>query len=143
MANTSQFDGEVHLRIARAVECLDLSWRRGEPIPLEDLLHDINAAERAELLREALQVELEHRRDRGETPAVEEYERRFPGDLAIIRPAFTEPGDTDATETEAKPGRVETLLREEPVGPTSAVNGLETRLPVDAPTIPSGFDPNR
>jgi serine/threonine protein kinase/uncharacterized protein HemY len=142
MANTSQFDGEVHLRIARAVECLDLSWRRGEPIPLEDLLHDINPAERAELLREALQVELEHRRARGEAPAVEEYERRFPCDLAIIRPAFTEPGDTDATETEAKPGRVETLLPEEPVGPSSAVIGMETRMPIDVPTLSSEIDTN-
>ena len=47
-------------------------------------------AARAELLRYALAVELEYRRDRGESPTVEEYERRFPEHVEVVRQAFAE-----------------------------------------------------
>jgi serine/threonine protein kinase/lipoprotein NlpI len=154
MVNTSQFDAEGHLRIARAVEGLDEAWGRGEPIALEDVLREVDDAERTELLREALHVELEHRRARGETPTVEEYERRFPGDLVLIQSVFAEPTtvpvpgplpeptDRDAMETVAKAEPEETLLREDPVGPTSAAIDVETRVPVDVPTLASGIDTN-
>src|SRR4051812_10335546 len=82
-------DGEVLLRIDRAVGRFEDAWRRGEPMPLEDLLRGEAApAARAELLRYALAVELKYRRDRGESPTVAEYERRFPEHLVIVRRAF-------------------------------------------------------
>jgi serine/threonine-protein kinase len=88
--DTQQFDGEALLQIARTVERLDVSWRLGEPITLEELLQGWSGAERRALLRDALFVELKHRRDQGESPSVEEYERRFPEDLSILRAAFAE-----------------------------------------------------
>ena len=103
--DTGPLDGEALLRIARAVERLDVSWREGGPIVLEDLLQDVAGAERRALLRDALYVELKHRRDRGETPEAGEYERRFPGDAAAIRSVFAEP------ETVAKPAEVTTEPR--------------------------------
>ena len=103
--DTGPLDGEALLRIARAVERLDVSWREGGPIVLEDLLQDVAGAERRALLRDALYVELKHRRDRGETPEAGEYERRFPGDDAAIRAVFAEP------ETIEKPAEVTTQPR--------------------------------
>jgi hypothetical protein len=90
MSNTSQLDGEALLRIARAVERFDAAWRRGEPFPLEDLLHDATGLERDELLRHGLVVELKHRRRRGDSPMVSEYQWRFPEDTAILQAAFAE-----------------------------------------------------
>jgi tetratricopeptide (TPR) repeat protein/tRNA A-37 threonylcarbamoyl transferase component Bud32 len=90
MSNTTQLDGEAHLRISRAVERFDEAWQRGEPFPLEDLLRDAAGLERAELIRHTLVVELTYRRDRGESPTVAEYEQRFPEDGAILGKAFAE-----------------------------------------------------
>ena len=90
MLNTSQLDTEALLRIARAVERFDAASRRGEPFRLEDLLRDVSGAEQAALLRHALVVELSYRRARGESPVIEEYERRFPHDRETIRAAFAE-----------------------------------------------------
>ena len=47
----STLDGEAQLRVLRAVERFEDAWRRGEPIPLEDLLRGSAGAERDELLR--------------------------------------------------------------------------------------------
>ena len=93
MADISEtLDGEVLLRITRAVERFEDAWRCAVPMPLEDVLRaEAAPAARAELLRYALAVELKYRRDRGESPTVEEYERRFPEEMEIIRAAFAEP----------------------------------------------------
>src|SRR4051794_3954428 len=81
---------EVLLRMDRAVGRFEDAWRRGEPMPLEDLFRGEAApAARAELLRYALAVELKYRRDRGERPQPEEYRDRFPGYDAAIADAFT------------------------------------------------------
>jgi serine/threonine protein kinase len=112
--DTQPLDGEALLRIARAVERLDVSWRRGEPIPLEELLRGWSGAERRALLRHALYVELKHRRDRGEEPTAQEYARRFPDDAATIHAVFAEP------ETIAPPS--ETTVA--PAPPATAVSGL-------------------
>jgi hypothetical protein len=102
--DTQQLDGEALLRVARAVERLDVSWRRGEPIPLEELLRGWSGAERRALLRHALYVELKHRRDRGEVPTAEEYAGRFPDDAATLHAVFAEPETiAPASDTTAAP----------------------------------------
>ncbi|MBV8230406.1 MAG: hypothetical protein JO329_10525, partial [Planctomycetaceae bacterium] len=88
---SSELDGEALLRVLRLVERLEDAWKRGEPVPLEHLLPEVSPAERAESLRQAVGVELEYRRRRGESPALEEYLRRFPEDSGVIRSALEEP----------------------------------------------------
>jgi hypothetical protein len=79
------------------VERFDAAWRRGEPFPLEDLLHDAAGLERLELLRHALVVELNYRRERGESPTLGEYASRFPEHEAMLRRAFAESGTVAPT----------------------------------------------
>jgi hypothetical protein len=85
----STLDGEVQLRLLRAVEGFEDAWRRGEPIPLEDLLRGAAGAERDELLRNALAVELEFRRRGGESPTREQYLGRFPGQRKAVEECFS------------------------------------------------------
>ena len=86
-------DGAALRRIERAVDRFEEAWQRGETPPLEDLLGEpIDTAERDELLKYALAVELSHRRRRckhpDEMPTAAEYERRFPDHVALVRSAF-------------------------------------------------------
>src|SRR4051794_4824499 len=83
-------DGEAQLRVLRAVERFEDAWARGEPIPLEDLLHGSAGAERDELLRNALALDLEFRRRSGEVPTREEYLGRFPGQKTVVEECFGE-----------------------------------------------------
>ena len=66
------------------------AWQRGAPMPLEDLVRTEAApAARAELLRYGLAVERNYRRDRGESPTVEEYQQRSmhqPLSIAVFGP---------------------------------------------------------
>lgn len=55
---------------------------------LEAYLADVPQKERAALLRGLLAIELEHRRRRGEAPTPEEYQGRFPGEVAAVQAAF-------------------------------------------------------
>ena len=89
--DTRQLDGEALLRIARAVERLDVSWPRGDPIRLEEFLRGGPGDERRAPLRHGLYVELKHRRGRGEWPDAGEYAQRFPNDAATVRAVFAEP----------------------------------------------------
>src|SRR5262245_18358136 len=90
-ATPSRLDWAALRRIERAVDRFETAWREGEPITLEELLDAATArAERDELLKYALAVELPHRRRLGETPKAREYERRFPDHTGAIRRAFAE-----------------------------------------------------
>jgi hypothetical protein len=85
------------------LEQFDDAWHRGEPIPLEDLLRGAGGVARDELLRQALGLELDYRRRRGESPTLEGYLRRFPDDPAAVRDAFAEPTVSCAGESSAGP----------------------------------------
>jgi serine/threonine protein kinase len=75
---------EVCLRFEKA-------WQSAQPRPrLEEFLATATAAARPSLLRELLALELAYRLRLGETPAAEEYERRFPGDGTAVRAVFAE-----------------------------------------------------
>jgi len=112
---SSELDGEALLRVLRLVERLEDAWKRGEPVPLEHLLPEVSPAERAESLRQAVGVELEYRRRRGESPALEEYLRRFPEDSGVIRSALEEPTRPHVAASTA----LMSTLAEHPVRPAS------------------------
>jgi serine/threonine-protein kinase len=84
------------------VERFEESTRRAEQPRIEDYLAGVAGPRRAMLLRELLRVErqLMHRHVAGPLP--DEYERRFPEDLEIVRAVFAEsaddlgPGDSTA-----------------------------------------------
>jgi serine/threonine-protein kinase len=98
-AIANRAEGETLLRILRLVEEFEESWERGEPLPLENLLSEAAGVGREELFRQALGVELDYRRRRGEAPTCEEYLRRFPDDAAAVRDVFDGPTVTYSAES--------------------------------------------
>lgn len=87
----SELDGDALLRVDQAVQRFREAWNREAPQSLEGLLREeTDGRARADLLRNALAVELEFRRRRGETPSPEEYDQRFPDHLPEIQVAFAE-----------------------------------------------------
>jgi serine/threonine protein kinase len=91
MSIARRLDGDALLRVLRRVERFEDGWKRGAPEPLEHLLPEATGAERDELLRQALGVELDYRRRRGEQPINGEYLTRFPDAVEVVRGAFEEP----------------------------------------------------
>src|SRR5262249_9171418 len=57
---------------------------------IEDHLDDVPQAERSLLLRELLELELDYRRQSGETLVVEDYVGRFPEHADLIQAIFNE-----------------------------------------------------
>src|SRR5262245_47872305 len=104
-SSASGIDGEALLRIVRLVERFEDSWRQGEPIPLEELVRGVVENERVALLEQALGVELDYRRLRGESPTLEEYERRFPDYVATLRTVFDLWTSRPSTPTDANKSR--------------------------------------
>ena len=65
------------------------AWKDGRDRPrIEDYLDGQAAFRRSRLIQELVRVERELRLDAGETPIVEEYRERFPGDEAAVDVAF-------------------------------------------------------
>lgn len=73
---------EISLGAERRLDkvCLrfEQALKAGETVRIEDYLGDCAATERAVLLRELLQLEIDYRRQRGERAGIEEYRARFP-----------------------------------------------------------------
>jgi WD40 repeat protein len=72
------------LHAERVCQRFEAAWRAGQRPRLEDFLEGAAAAERAPLLRELVEVEVESRLARGEAPRPEEYQQRF----AALDPAW-------------------------------------------------------
>jgi tetratricopeptide (TPR) repeat protein/tRNA A-37 threonylcarbamoyl transferase component Bud32 len=91
----------------------ETGWKAGLTPQLEGCLENVAAGLREPLLRELLQIELHHRRRKGESPTSEEYGRRFPGREELIRslfaaaPSLTIPDKTVLTHPVAPPLRPE------------------------------------
>jgi hypothetical protein len=66
---------------------------------LESLLREADGTGREELLRQALEVELSRRVQRGEKPRREEYFQRFPDQAEVIAGVFDEPPGTGTEES--------------------------------------------
>jgi serine/threonine protein kinase len=87
----SRIEGEALLRILRAVEQFEDALKCGASPRPEDYLYGTAGAERDELLRQLLGVELDYRRRRGESPTPVDYLRRFPEGAEVVRDAFEQP----------------------------------------------------
>ncbi len=76
--------------VNRTCEAFEAAWRAGHPIAIAHYLESSGAAGSLELFRELLGLEIELRREGGETPAVEDYVARFPASEDIVRDVFSE-----------------------------------------------------
>ncbi len=72
--------------------CLEFeaAWKAGEAPRIEDYLGDAQGAERGELLRQLLLLDLDYRSHQADQPTVEEYRGRFSDDGEIVANAFGE-----------------------------------------------------
>src|SRR4051812_1537017 len=70
----------------------DRAWRAGQRPRIEDCLAGAETSRHRQLLGELLRVELEYRREAGEAPTPEEYQRRFAAYPEIVAAAFAEQG---------------------------------------------------
>jgi tetratricopeptide (TPR) repeat protein len=88
-------------RVDDACARFEESWKKGERPSLSQPLAGADGPEREELLRELLRLDLHYRRFRGECVAADEYERRFPQDVAVIRAVFAEESAGETTDPAA------------------------------------------
>jgi WD40 repeat protein/tRNA A-37 threonylcarbamoyl transferase component Bud32 len=65
-------------RVDEVCDRFEIAWRVGQPPRIEDYLADMSEPERSALLRELILLDIHYRRQRGETPRVEDYGPRFP-----------------------------------------------------------------
>ena len=111
----NRLDCRAQLRILRIVERFDEAWRLADPPPLEILLREHEDEDRAELLWQALAIELDYRRRRAEVPTRDEYARRFPEDLEAVRAAFDgEPTVSMPRRESAGSGRLDFMVADPP-----------------------------
>jgi serine/threonine protein kinase/formylglycine-generating enzyme required for sulfatase activity len=90
--HTQPFEESWGERKNRLYDDFENAWRAGRKPRIEDYIHDLPGAQRGPLLSNLLNVELALRLASGEKPTVDEYERRFPRDVALVRPAFVRAG---------------------------------------------------
>jgi serine/threonine protein kinase len=69
-------------------------WKAGGRPLIEVRLRQALPSERPFLLRKLLQIELQCRSGRGETPTAKEFEARFPEDVVVVANAFGLPSST-------------------------------------------------
>src|SRR3954454_2326973 len=86
-------------RVVEACDRFEAAWRAGRRPVIEDYVSNPADPERAELLLELLELELELRAKGGELPFKGEYHRRFPGQESLIDEVFAR-----AEETVVEPG---------------------------------------
>src|SRR5262249_14361460 len=75
----------------------EADWRSGSDPPLESYLAEVAPDHQAVLLTELLTLDLEYRRQRGESPRPEDYARRFPRFGAVVRDVFRPGGPSPRT----------------------------------------------
>jgi serine/threonine protein kinase/formylglycine-generating enzyme required for sulfatase activity/tetratricopeptide (TPR) repeat protein len=85
------------IRVALACDRLAAFFRAGTPRAIEQVLGEFEAEIRPPLLRELLAVEVELRRERGESPTLQEYFARFPDERDLVQAAFPTAGPGDST----------------------------------------------
>jgi serine/threonine-protein kinase len=77
--------------IDRVCDAFEAEWRAGHRPAVEPYLDRVAPAQKGDLLRELLGLELEYRRKAGERPALAEYQQRFPDQTEVVRTAFVRP----------------------------------------------------
>src|SRR5260370_28359862 len=75
----------VAQRIDAVCMRFEAGWQAGTMARLEDFLGEAAGAERHELLRELLRVELDWRQQRGEQPSLADYLSRFLDEASLLR----------------------------------------------------------
>jgi serine/threonine protein kinase/formylglycine-generating enzyme required for sulfatase activity len=90
--STGPFEESWGKRKDRLCDDFEDAWREGHKPRIEDYVRGLPEPQRGQLLSNLLDVELEFRLAGGEKPTVDEYERRFPLDAALVRPAFVHAG---------------------------------------------------
>jgi WD40 repeat protein/tRNA A-37 threonylcarbamoyl transferase component Bud32 len=65
-------------RVDEVCDRFEIAWREGQQPCIEDYLGDASEPERSALLWELILLDIHYRRQRGETPQVEDYGPRFP-----------------------------------------------------------------
>src|SRR4051794_16809497 len=84
----------LHLtqRIDEACDRFEDAWKAGRRPRIEGYLGAVPAPGAEELLRQLLAVDLVYRARGGERPSPREYQKRFPGQPALIESIFSELG---------------------------------------------------
>jgi hypothetical protein len=77
------------VRIDAACDRFESAWRGGGRPRVEPYIEHAQGSERPSLLRELLAIDLELRRERGESPTPDEYRARFPGFEDQVAEAFS------------------------------------------------------
>jgi serine/threonine protein kinase len=88
-------------RVDEVCDRFEKAWRNGEGPRIEEYLDDAPEPDRAALLRELLALEIDLRREAGETPTPEEYHRLFQNHHDVIAAVFAKPAKPpdDADDT--------------------------------------------
>src|SRR5260370_20095635 len=77
-------------RVNEACDRFERAWKAGQEPRIEEYLANFDEADRLELLRQLLPLEIELRTDGGDQPTSSEYERRFPECVELIKGVFAE-----------------------------------------------------
>ncbi len=84
-------------QIVEIADRFESEWRRGGRPRLEEFLDRAPPAHRAETLHSLLRIELDARRELGESPRADEYAGRFPPDRDLIDAVFSDRPDAPAS----------------------------------------------
>lgn len=122
-SSPSSFDAAE--AVDAACDRFEADWRAGRTPRIEDYLADQPPANRVDLVRELIALEVELRRQAGEQVVAEEYEARFPAEPELVRRAFELIAQPAPAVAGQSPGQIQ------PAGKT----GL--------PQVPKGGEPVR
>jgi serine/threonine protein kinase len=88
-------------QLDQACTAFETAWRAGQRPRIEDYLGDLAEPARGALLRKLLRLEMAHRREAGEQPALTDYRDRFPDlrDWLAAQLEQTASGDTGTPDT--------------------------------------------
>ncbi len=84
-------------RIVEIADRFEAAWRRGLRPRIEAFLDNAPPAHRAESLHNLLRIEVEIRRELGESPRADEYAERFPTDRELIDSVISNQSDGSAS----------------------------------------------
>jgi serine/threonine protein kinase len=84
-------------RLDHRCDRFEAAWRAGQGPRIEDYLADAPDPEHSALLRALLPLEIELRLESGHKPTLDEYKRRFPHHIEIIKVVFAELPSLDGT----------------------------------------------
>src|SRR6516225_9519800 len=127
-------------RVNLACERFEQAWRAGDQPRIEDVLKVAEPGDRHLLLRELLALEIELRRNQGESPSVSEYNERFPDLVAVVESTFQDPG-LGGEPVEATDGSTPSTLQNIDYGETFDFGGRSAngsngpRCPTEGETI--------